>query len=103
MTINRNGSQPSLMAPADWFTDTVRSDSRFQDAEPARVAGAIVAFELGARTAWHTHPLGQMPIITCGTGRTQCEGESIVKIRAGDIIWCRPAKSAGKAPPRPWR
>ena len=90
MKIIRNGSQPSAYGPAEWFTGTVRIDSPFQSAEPARVAGAFVTFEPGARSAWHTHPLGQTLIVTSGTGWTQCEGEPIVEIRAGDIIWCPP-------------
>jgi quercetin dioxygenase-like cupin family protein len=68
----------------------VRIDSRFQRQEPARVGGAIVTFEPGARTAWHTHPLGQTLIVTSGVGWTQCEGGPIVEIRAGDVIWCPP-------------
>jgi quercetin dioxygenase-like cupin family protein len=90
MEIIRNGTQASATGPAEWFTGNVRIDSRFQRQEPARVGGAIVTFEPGARTAWHTHPLGQTLIVTSGVGWTQCEGGPIVEIRAGDVIWCPP-------------
>ena len=90
MDIKRSGSQPASKGPADWFTGTVRIDSPFKGSDPARVSGAIVTFEPGARTAWHTHPLGQTLIVTAGCGWTQCEGEPIVEIRAGDVIWCPP-------------
>lgn len=90
MKLIRNGSQPSIKGPADWFTGNVRIDSPFQGEPPARAGGAIVTFEPGARTAWHTHPLGQTLIVTSGCGWTQCEGEAIVEIRAGDVIWCPP-------------
>ena len=88
MDIKRSGSQPSAKGPADYFTGTVRIDAPFKGTEPARVGGATVTFEPGARTAWHTHPLGQTLIVTAGCGWTQCEGEPIVEIRAGDIVWC---------------
>lgn len=90
MEIVRAGTQPSRKGPEEWFTGSVRIDSLFQRQEPARVGGAIVTFEPGARTAWHTHPLGQTLIVTSGVGWTQCEGEPIVEIRAGDVIWCPP-------------
>ena len=90
MEIIRNGTQPSIKGPENRFTGSVRIDSAFQRSEPSRVAGAIVTFEPGARTAWHTHPLGQTLIVTSGAGWTQCEGESRVEIRAGDVIWCPP-------------
>jgi quercetin dioxygenase-like cupin family protein len=90
MEIKRNGSQPSQKGPAEWFTGNVRIDSMFQRTEPARVAGAIVTFEPGARTAWHTHPLGQTLIVTSGVGWTQCESGPVEEIRAGDVIWCPP-------------
>ena len=90
MELKRAGSQPSMKGPADWFTGTVRIDPLFDAPEPARVAGATVTFEPGARTAWHTHPLGQTLIVTAGCGWTQCEGEERVEIRAGDVIWCPP-------------
>jgi quercetin dioxygenase-like cupin family protein len=87
MEIKRNGSQPSNKGPADWFTGAVRIDSPFKGAEPARVTGAIVTFEPGARTAWHTHPLGQTIIVTSGCGRAQRWGGPIEEIRPGDIVW----------------
>jgi quercetin dioxygenase-like cupin family protein len=90
MIIRRNGSQPSASGPAEYFTGIVRIDSPFQAEPPARTSGAFVTFEPGARSAWHTHPLGQTLIVTAGIGWTQCEGEPIVEIRAGDIIWCPP-------------
>ena len=92
MDITRNGSQPSAKGPAGWFTGTVRIDSPFQRNAPARVGGAIVTFEPGARTAWHTHPLGQTLIITAGCGRVQREGGPIEEIRAGDIVWIPPGE-----------
>ena len=90
MDIKRNGSQPSAKGPADYFTGTVRIDPLFQAPAPARMQGASVTFEPGARTAWHKHPLGQILIVTAGCGWTQCEGEPVVEIRAGDVIWCPP-------------
>ena len=90
MKLIRNGTQPSIKGPAEWFTGNVRIDSPFQGEAPARAGGAIVTFEPGARTAWHTHPLGQTLLVTSGCGWTQCEGEAIVEIRAGDIVWCPP-------------
>jgi hypothetical protein len=83
--ITRSGSQPSAKGPADWFTGSVRIDAPFQRPAPARVSGATVTFEPGARTAWHTHPLGQTLIVTAGCGRVQREGGPIEEIRAGDI------------------
>lgn len=88
MEIIRNGSQPSVTAPAEYFTGKVRIDSPFKGQGEARVAGAFVTFEPGARSAWHTHPLGQTLIVTAGKGWTQCEGGPIVEINAGDIICC---------------
>jgi quercetin dioxygenase-like cupin family protein len=90
MEIKRNGTQPSARGPAEWFTGNVRIDSPFQATSPGRAGGAIVTFEPGARTAWHTHPLGQTLIVTSGVGWTQCEGGPIEEIRAGDVIWCPP-------------
>lgn len=90
MEIKRIGSQPSAKGPADWFTGTVRIDPLFQAGAPARVAGASVTFEPGARTAWHTHPLGQTLIVTSGCGWAQCEGEGIEEIHPGDVIWFPP-------------
>lgn len=88
MKIIRNGTAPSQKGPADFFTGTVRIDGFFQGEEPARTGGATVTFEPGARTNWHTHPLGQTLIVTQGVGWTQCEGGPKTEIRAGDIIWC---------------
>lgn len=85
MEIKRIGSQLSSKGPADWFTGTVRIDSPFKGTDPARVSGAIVTFEPGARTAWHTHPLGQTLIVTAGSGRVQHEGGPIAEIHPGDM------------------
>lgn len=90
MDLIRNGSVSSAKGPADYFTGNVRIDMQFQRGEPSRLAGALVTFEPGARSAWHTHPLGQTLIVTAGKGWTQCEGGPIVEISAGDIIWCPP-------------
>lgn len=90
MDIIRNGDQASNKGPEDWFTGDVRIDSMFQREAPSRLTGAIVTFEPGARTAWHTHPLGQTLIVTSGVGWTRCEGGPRVEIRAGDIISCPP-------------
>jgi quercetin dioxygenase-like cupin family protein len=92
MEIKRVGSQSSSKGPADWFTGTVRIDSPFQGSPPARVGGATVTFEPGARTAWHTHPLGQTLIVTAGAGRAQREGGPIEEIRPGDIVWFAPGE-----------
>ncbi|MBB5714849.1 (R)-mandelonitrile lyase [Sphingomonas aerophila] len=90
MDIKRAGSQASQPGPADWFTGTVRIDPLFSAPAPARVAGAAVTFEPGARTAWHTHPLGQTLIVTAGVGRIQREGCPIEEIRPGDTVWFAP-------------
>lgn len=90
MEIKRNGSQPSTEGPGDWFTGSVRIDPLFQTSAPARAAGASVTFEPGARTAWHTHPLGQTLIVTAGCGRAQLWGGPIEEIRPGDVIWFPP-------------
>ena len=90
MDIKRSGSRPSAKGPAEWFTGTVRIDPLFEAPEPARVRGASVTFEPGARTAWHTHPLGQHLIVTSGLGWTQCWGGPKEEIRPGDVIWCPP-------------
>lgn len=90
MKITRVGSQPSGPGPADYFTGTVRIDPLFQAPEPARVGGASVTFEPGARTAWHTHPLGQTLIVTAGLGRVQREGAPVEEIRPGDVVWIPP-------------
>jgi len=90
--IKRSGSQPSNKGPADWFTGTVRIDPLFQATAPARVAGASVTFEPGARTAWHAHPLGQTLIVTAGCGWAQREGGSIQEIHPGDVVWIPPGE-----------
>jgi quercetin dioxygenase-like cupin family protein len=92
MDIKRSGSRRSLKGPAENFTGSVRIDPLFDPPEPARAYGALVTFEPGARTAWHTHPLGQTLIVTAGCGWTQCWGEAKVEIRPGDVIWCPPDK-----------
>jgi quercetin dioxygenase-like cupin family protein len=86
MEIKRAGSQPSGKGPADWFTGSVRIDPLFSPPEPARVAGALVTFEPGARTAWHTHPFGQTLIVTMGLGWVQREGGPVEEIRPGDVV-----------------
>lgn len=90
MEITRNGTQASQHGSPEWFTGNVRIDSLFQRPNPARIGGAIVTFEPGARTAWHTHPLGQTLIVIAGVGWTQCEGGPIEEIRPGDVVWCPP-------------
>jgi quercetin dioxygenase-like cupin family protein len=87
MKITRAGSQASLKGPAEWFTGTVRVDPLFQAPEPGRVGGGHVTFEPGARSAWHTHPLGQTLIVTSGLGWAQAEGGPIEEIRPGDVVW----------------
>ncbi|MEO5937785.1 MAG: cupin domain-containing protein [Sphingomonas sp.] len=88
--LKRSSSQPSVPGPADYFTGTVQLDAPFKAAGPARVGGATVTFEPGARTAWHTHPLGQTPIVTAGLGWMQREGGPREEIRRGDIVWLAP-------------
>jgi len=92
MELKRIGSQPSGKGPADYFTGTVRIDPLFSPPEPARVVMALVTFEPGARTAWHTHPLGQTLIVTVGYGWVQREGGPIEEVRAGDVIWFAPGE-----------
>ena len=92
MDIKRVGSTPSTKGPADWFTGTVRIDPLFQAPDPARVVGASVTFEPGARTAWHTHPLGQTLVITAGRGRVQREGGAIEEVNPGDVVWFAPGE-----------
>jgi quercetin dioxygenase-like cupin family protein len=92
MEIKRSGSQPSNKGPEEWFTGTVRIDPLFQAAAPARVQCASVTFETGARTAWHTHPLGQTLIVTYGYGLAQRWGGPIEEIRPGDVIWFAPGE-----------
>ena len=90
MDIIKKGSQPSQRGPAEYFTGTVNVDSRFQRATPARAGGGIVTFEPGARTAWHTHPLGQTVIVTAGRGWAQLEGGAKEEIEIGDVVWFPP-------------
>jgi quercetin dioxygenase-like cupin family protein len=92
MDIRRNGSRPSGRGPADWFTGSVRIDPLFAAPDPARSVGALVTFEPGARTAWHTHPLGQTIIVTSGCGWAQCEGGQVEEIRPGDVVWFPPGE-----------
>jgi quercetin dioxygenase-like cupin family protein len=90
MEIKRSGSKPSRKGPAEYFTGAVRIDPLFTAPDPARVSAASVTFEPGARTAWHTHPLGQTLIVTAGAGRVQREGGPIEEVRAGDVVWFPP-------------
>ena len=90
MTIIRNGSQAPAKGPDDYFTGSVTINWQFSRDPPGRLAGALVSFEPGARSAWHTHPLGQTLIVTAGVGWHQCEGGPKEEIRAGDIVWCEP-------------
>ena len=90
MEIKKAGSQPSGKGPADWFTGTVRIDPLFTAPDPALVAGASVTFQPGARTAWHTHPLGQTLIVTAGAGWVQRDGGTIEAIFPGDVVWFAP-------------
>jgi len=92
MDITRSGSQPSTKGAAEYFTGTVRIDPLFQAPDPARVAAATVTFEPGARTAWHTHPLGQTLIVTAGRGLVQRWGGPIEEIRPGDVVWIPPCE-----------
>jgi quercetin dioxygenase-like cupin family protein len=90
MDIKRAGSQPSGKGPAEWFTGAVRIDPLFTADEPARAVGASVTFKPGARTAWHTHPLGQTLIVTAGCGLAEREGGPVEELRAGDVVWFPP-------------
>ena len=92
MEIKRTGSQPSRKGEEEYFTGSVRIESLFEPNEPARALGASVTFEPGARTAWHTHPLGQILIVTAGSGRAQRWGGPIEEIRAGDVVWFPPGE-----------
>jgi quercetin dioxygenase-like cupin family protein len=92
MNIVRSGSQPSAKGSADYFTGSVRIDAPFKTEAPARASGATVTFEPGARTAWHTHPLGQTLLVISGLGRVQREGGPVEDIRAGDIVWFPPGE-----------
>jgi quercetin dioxygenase-like cupin family protein len=92
MDIKRNGSRPSGKGPEACFTGTVRVDPLFQVGDPTRLSGGQVTFEPGARTMWHTHPLGQTLIVTSGLGQVQCEGGPIEEIRPGDVVWFPPGE-----------
>jgi len=92
VNVTRSGSQPSAKGPAEWFTGTVRIDPLFAPIAPARAAGNAVTFEPGARTAWHTHPLGQTLIVIFGSGRVQREGEPMEEIHPGDVVWFAPGE-----------
>jgi quercetin dioxygenase-like cupin family protein len=92
MEIQRNGSQSPVKGPSDWFTGTVRVEQLFQAPDPALVAGASVTFEPGARTVWHTHPLGQTLIVVSGVGWVQREGGPVEEIRPGDVVWFSPGE-----------
>jgi quercetin dioxygenase-like cupin family protein len=92
MEITRAGTTPSRQGPADWFTGSVRIDSLMNTHDPARVQGAAVTFEPGARTAWHTHPLGQTLIVTAGLGRAQRWGGRVEELRPGDVVWFAPGE-----------
>jgi len=90
MELRKNGTQASARGPDQYFTGNVRVDPLFEAPDPARVRGASVTFEPGARTAWHRHPLGQTLIVTSGCGWVQSEGQARVEIRPGDVVWCPP-------------
>ena len=92
MNIQRAGSRPSARGPEDWFTGTVRIDPLFGASAPARAAGNAVTFEPGARTAWHTHPLGQTLVVTFGVGWAQRDGGPVEEIRPGDVVWFEPGE-----------
>ncbi len=92
MEIKKNGTQPSVKPPVEYFTGTVRLDPLFEAPAPARARGASVTFEPGARTAWHTHPLGQTLIVTSGCGLAQRWDGEIEEIRPGDVIWFAPGE-----------
>jgi quercetin dioxygenase-like cupin family protein len=99
--IKRVGTQPSAKGPSEWFPGTVRIDPLFQAPDPAQVQGASVTFEPGARTAWHTHPLGQTLIVTAGCGWAHREGGPIEEIRPGDVVWFSPGEKHFMGPSRP--
>lgn len=103
MQIKRSGAEASTKGPADWFSGTVRMDPLFSAPDPARVAGALVTFEPGARTAWHTHPLGQTLIVVSGLGWAQKDGGPVEEIRPGDVVWFEPGEKHwhGASPPPP--
>ena len=89
MTILRSGAEPAAFGPAENFTGRVRVENAFAAPEPSRVRGALVSFEPGARSNWHTHPLGQTLIVTAGLGWHQCEGGPIEEMRPGDVVQCK--------------
>ena len=97
MEIKRVGTQPAAQGPAEWFRGTVRIEPLFQSPDPARVSGASVTFDPGARTAWHTHPLGQTLIITAGCGWVQRAGGLVEEVRPGASFVLSQAKSTGMA------
>jgi quercetin dioxygenase-like cupin family protein len=90
MKITRSGTTPSTRGPAEWFTGQVRLDQAFANEDPSRLRGALVTFEPGARTAWHTHPLGQLLIVTAGCGRAQTESGLVQVLHPGDMVWFGP-------------
>jgi quercetin dioxygenase-like cupin family protein len=90
MEISRNGTRASAEGPAEYFTGSVRIDPLFDAVEPARASAGVVTFEPGARSAWHTHPLGQRLVVTSGLGWTQVEGGPVEELRPGDVVWCPP-------------
>jgi len=92
MQIRKCGTQPSVKGPADYFTGSVRIDAPFAGEAPAKIGGATVTFEPGARTAWHTHPLGQTLLVTAGVGFVQRDGGPVETIRPGDIVWIAPGE-----------
>ena len=92
MDIKRSGSRPSTRPPPDYFTGAVRQDPLNEAPEPARVRAVLVTFEPGARTAWHTHPLGQTLIVTSGLGWVQREGGPVEEVRPGDVVWFPPGE-----------
>ena len=92
MEIRRNGTRPSNKGPGDWFTGVVRVDPLFAAHDPARTAGASVTFEPGARSNWHSHPLGQTLIVTAGSGWVQARGQPAQEINPGDVIWTPPGE-----------
>ena len=92
MTVTRSGSQPSTKGSEQYFTGSVRVDPLFQPKEPSSISGTYVTFEPGARSAWHTHPLGQTLIVTAGTGWVQKRSGEKQEIRPGDVVWCPPGE-----------
>jgi quercetin dioxygenase-like cupin family protein len=92
MEVKRSGAQPSSKGPGDWFTGNVRIDPLFPAVDPSRVSAALVTFEPGARTAWHTHPLGQRLIVTAGCGWVKCADGPKREIRPGDVVICPPGE-----------